>query len=215
MNTTIQEAKKIASSFSREIGFVNQAALEASLKRSELEVISGVGFIHFHHRKDGQTTIYEIAVDRASQKHGWGRLLFYRVLSAAIELGQSNIFLKCPIDNDSNGFYERLGFVLERIDPGKKRPLNCWRYKIQLPLLFYCGGGGTSPADEIAKKTGWRIGMRSGKYKAKWHLEMVDNLFTNYNHERHLAQVKESKPLICTAMDLMTEQQCLESQRAC
>jgi hypothetical protein len=53
--------------------------------------------------------------------------------------------------------------------------------------------------------------MRSGRQKAKWHLEMVDNLFTNYNHKKHLEQVKASKPLICTAMDLMTNQQCLES----
>lgn len=208
--TLVTEAKAIASRFPKELGFVNSAALKKSQSRNELEVIEGVGFAHFHHRKDAQTTIYEIAVSKENQGQGWGRLLFYRVLCAAIEKKSSSVFLKCPVDNKSNGFYKALGFKLERIDPGKKRPLNCWRYPIELPLLFYCGGGGGSPADLVAKKTGWRVGMRSGRYKAKWHLEMVDNLFTSYNHEKHLAQVKASKPLLCTAMDLMTEEQCLE-----
>jgi hypothetical protein len=72
----IAEAKRIANQFKNELGFVNSAAIEESLKRDEVIPINGVGFAHFHHRKDGQTTIY-------------------RVLCSAIERKQLKIALKC------------------------------------------------------------------------------------------------------------------------
>ena len=35
--------------------------------------------------------------------------------------------LKCPIDNESNKFYERIGFKKVGVVSGKKRELNVWR----------------------------------------------------------------------------------------
>jgi len=203
----VLEAKAISSKFSSQLGFVNLAALQKAFESQELEVIPDVGFCNFHHRRDGQTTIYEIATTRHGE--GWGRLLFYRVLCSAIERGCNIIVAKCPVDLPSNGFYERLGFELSAIEQGRKRQLNRWVYKIQLPLLFYCGGGGKSKYDEIAKAEGWILGIRSAhKNVSHEHMGMVDNLYENYDHDRHIAEVKKSKPMICTAMDIMTKEQC-------
>ena len=66
-----QQAKAIASKFSKELGFVNLAALIESDKRRELEVNAGIGFAHFHHRRNGQTTIYSLAVTKFHQGNGW------------------------------------------------------------------------------------------------------------------------------------------------
>ncbi|NEP55993.1 MAG: GNAT family N-acetyltransferase [Symploca sp. SIO2G7] len=206
------EAKRIASKFPQELGFVNIRALEESDAKGCLEVLQDIGFAHFHHRKDGQTTIYSLAVLPEYQKKGWGRLLFYRVLCSSIEAGcdayggsrsDLRIFLKCPVDLKANSFYEALGFKLVGTDPGKKRPLNCWEYKIKLPLLFYCGGGGKSRYDAIASNIGWQLGINSGgKIKSHLHMKMVDNDYRNYNHTKHLEMVRQNKPLICTARDI-------------
>jgi ribosomal protein S18 acetylase RimI-like enzyme len=207
------EAKKIASKFSSELGFVNSAALEESLAKNCLEVIPGIGFAHWHHRRDGQTTIYSLAVMPDRQKEGWGRLLLNRVLCSLIEYRNQNpvptgpslsIAAKCPEDLASNLFYWAMGFHLEEVQPGKKRALNVWRYSVETPLIFYCGGGGLSPHDGIACEEGWRLGLRStGRNKAHQHMEMIDCRWDEgYDHKQHLDLIKSQKPLIATVRDI-------------
>lgn len=204
--TNVVYAKQIASSFSKELGFVNRAALTESESRQELEVIPDIGFAHFHHRKDGQTTIYELAVAKEYQKQGWGRLLFFRVLCAAIEKKQTKIVAKCPEDLSSNNFYLSQGFKLSAVELGRKRKLNKWEYTIQLPLLFYCGSAGASKYDQISIDAGWRHGIRSDK-DGVIRCQMVDNEWHNYNHQKHLERVKEHKPLVATARDIESPEQ--------
>lgn len=216
MNTQVfkvEIAKKIATEYPRELGFVNRAALEVSNAKGELELVKKFGFAHFHHRKDGQTTIYSIAVRKIAKGQGWGRLLFYRVLCSAIEQGQSSIFLKCPVDLPSNGFYQRLGFSLERVEPGKKRLLNCWRYPISTPLLFYCACGGASPFGQIAQQEGWFLGYRTQAEKTNQHVAMLDNQFDSYKHEIHFKEVMRQKPLLATALDIASPEQLPETIR--
>lgn len=200
----IAEAKQISVKFSNELGFVNKAALEESEAKGNLEVIAETGFVHFHHRRDKQTTIYSLAVLPECQKQGWGRLLFYRVLCSAIENSCDRIVVKCPEDLPSNNFYKHIGFKLTNIEAGKKRKLNCWEYLIEIPLLFYCGGGGISQHDCMALDEGWRLGLRSnGKNKNHWHMAMIDNEWGDaYRHEQHLEMVKSNKPLIATVKDI-------------
>lgn len=172
-------AKEIAATYWKELGFVNLAALKEAEQKNTLEVIPGIGFCNYHHRRDRQTTIYEIAVDKGHAGKGWGRLLFYRVLCDAIEKKQKSIFAKCPVDLASNAFYEHLGFKHEGIEQGRKRQLNCWRYSIELPLLFFCGGGGKSKYDQIAKQEGWRLGIKSyEKNRSHEHMQMVTTHMT-------------------------------------
>lgn len=205
----VAEAKAIASKFSKELGFVNKAALEESSARGELEVIPGIGFAHFHHRRDGQTTIYSLAVLPEFQGQGWGRLLFYRITCSLIEKqcpcdkGHFSVLAKCPQELSANNFYQKLGFSLTGVDPGKKRALNIWRYTLDLPLLFYCGAGGRSKHDLSAINEGWMPGLRSSySGQPKIHIAMVDNNWNDYDHSRHLELIQRQKPLIATVQDV-------------
>ena len=210
----IAEAKKISVRFPKELGFVNKAALEKSHLKGELEVIPGVGFCHYHHRKDQQTTIYSLAVLPEFQKQGWGRLLFYRVICSSIDKrndkgsGKFSIVAKCPQDLESNAFYKSIGFTLKEIEPGRKRLLNVWEYQVNLPLLFYCGAGGRSKHDINAIDAGWRPGLRS-TYSAtpKIHIAMIDNDWKNYDYQKHLELIQKQKPLIATVQDIESLEQ--------
>lgn len=206
MNEEVIRAKEIANQYKQELGFVNRAALEESLAKKELEVIvendETIGFVHYHHRRDKQTTIYSIAVNKKRIKENWGRLLFYRVLCSSIENQCKFIVAKCPEDLSSNTFYSSLGFVLDRVEEGKKRRLNVWRYDIVLPLLFYCADGGRNQYGKIAIEENWRAGLQSESTLYEGRIEFVDNKWKNYNHEKHLKAVKKYKPLLATARDI-------------
>lgn len=55
------------------------------------------------------------------------------------------------------------------------------------------------------------MGMRScGKWKAHEHMAMVDNEWKHYDHEKHLAAVKQNKPIIATARDIERPDQLTE-----
>jgi ribosomal protein S18 acetylase RimI-like enzyme len=217
----VQTAKAIASRFSSELGFVNAAALTESVSKGSLEVIPDVGFVHYHHRRDGQTTIYSLAVLKEYQGQGWGRLLLYRVICSLVEYRNQHdrqgkhfsIVAKCPENLPSNGFYESVGFELIATEPGKKRALNVWRYNVDLPLLFFCGGGGKSKHDINAKSEGWRLGLRSnGRNLAHEHMQMIDNEWGKaYRHEQHLECVKRNKPLVATVRDIESIEQLPEA----
>jgi hypothetical protein len=93
-------------------------ALDAAVARGELieAVLDGnvIGFCHYHLRRDGWTTIYEIV----STSPGGGRALLSS-LSRPLRL-------KCPVDNASNGFYAHMGMTLSETVSGRKRDLNVW-----------------------------------------------------------------------------------------
>lgn len=198
----VGEAKAVSNKYKQELGFVNSAALAESDSRQCLEVLKGVGFAHFHHRRDGQTTIYSLAVLPPEKLAGWGRLLFYRVLCSAIESRSNCIVARCPEDLHSNGFYRSIGFELAGVESGKKRRLNVWRYQISSPLLFYCADGGRNEYGRIAKEEGWRLGFQSEQICPGNHVEMIDNRWKDYDHNRHLEIVKKHKPLLATAQDI-------------
>ena len=144
-----------------------------------------------------------------------GRLLFYKVLCSAIENGCSRIVAKCPEELESNGFYKKLGFELTDIEDGRKRKLNVWTYRIQLPLLFYCGAAGQSKYDIAAQESGWRLGINS-KYSISskpTDMQMVDNDWKNYDHQAHFTACYENKPLIATARDIEHPEQLREILR--
>lgn len=118
----IDDIKITADKSKRELGFVLRPALIEAVKRSELlyHPYSG-SFCHYHKRRDGITTIYEICVPEEFQQNGIGKTM--------IGLLDKPIQLKCPIDNESNKFYSTLGFKLVETINGKKRKLNVWRLR--------------------------------------------------------------------------------------
>jgi ribosomal protein S18 acetylase RimI-like enzyme len=116
----IDHIKTVAGQYKRELGFILRPALEEAVKRGELLYHESGAFCHWRRRRDGVSVIYEICVPDEARGQGIGR--------AMIEALQQPIRLKCPVDNAlGNGFYERLGFKLVGVEPGKKRQLNVWR----------------------------------------------------------------------------------------
>lgn len=116
------------------LGFVLRPSLIESIQRAELLVAyrdaDFVGTVHYHHRRDGQTTLYHIAVDTTSRVAGVGRALIVALQQECILRGMHSIVLKCPQELPANQFYARVGFSRIRTDEGKHRPLNVWHMPI-------------------------------------------------------------------------------------
>lgn len=126
--------KQLADQYRNELGFVLRPALAKSIADQEIFVALTdhvlIGFIHYHHRRDLQTTLYHIAVVPEEHMRGIGRKMIDQLCNEANHMGQSNITLKCPINLAANKFYERCGFVLISVEPGKHRQLNVWQLEL-------------------------------------------------------------------------------------
>lgn len=118
----IPHIRKIATKYRQELGYVSYPSLRRGIQNQELLVAeyreAVVGFCNFHKRQDGWSTIYEIAVtpERCGEHIGAGLL-------AGVP---GDVQLKCPVDNQSNGFYEESRFTLRSVESGWKRELNVW-----------------------------------------------------------------------------------------
>lgn len=78
--------------------------------------------------KADQITIREILVEKSNQGQGLGKALLERLKRVP---GATSIFAKCPVDLDSNRWYQAQGFGLEGQETTPSgRILNLWR----LPL---------------------------------------------------------------------------------
>lgn len=101
-------------------GFVMNVALLESIKNNSLYVFEKdneiSGFINYHLRKDGWTTIYEIAVGKDFHNQGIGKKL--------LSLLKDPIRLKTTADNiNAISFYKKQGFSLIKKEQGRKREL--------------------------------------------------------------------------------------------
>lgn len=124
-DSDIQGIKAIANQYKNELGFVNRAALMESLGRLELFVAvindAVVGFVNWHHRRDGQNVVYEIAVHRDFTRRSIGQAL--------LEAVPTPRRLKCTVDNPANEFYAR-SMTFSGTEPGRKRELNVWTQEL-------------------------------------------------------------------------------------
>ena len=117
---------KLTKSMTKEIGYIFPIVYREQAQKGNLLLLmagkSVVGFCNFNvRRKDQVAVIYEIATHPAIRGKGGGKMLINEVLTRA-----EVIQLKCPIDNKSNSFYNKIGEKI-RIDDGKKRQLNVWQ----------------------------------------------------------------------------------------
>lgn len=118
-----------------ELGFVLRPSLAAAI--AACEVIAAVsaadqllGIVHYHHRRDGQTTLYHLAVAPERRGSGVGRALIAALRAETHHHGQTVIRLKCPSGLAANAFYRRVGFICVAQDPGKSRVLNQWEWYV-------------------------------------------------------------------------------------
>jgi N-acetylglutamate synthase-like GNAT family acetyltransferase len=122
--------KHLADLHKEELGFVLRPALEKAIIDQELFIAEAegmvVGFVHYHHRRDQQTTLYHIVVSEDSRRAGVGQALVNALSEESNEMGKTFILLKCPQNLLANHFYEGVGFSLKRVENGKHRPLNVW-----------------------------------------------------------------------------------------
>jgi len=180
-------------------------SLYEAVKHHELTLVDG-GMCHWHLRHDGQLTIREII----STKSGAGLQMLNRLKSVP---GATSIFAKCPSDLDSNEWYSRRGFILERIENGKKRPLHHWRLPIVRHWspnagkreIIFCAGG-TKRYAEIALDTGFLYGARLPGF-VYYRPYFVDQDYRNPDRSSYMKAVKEYRPFMATVMDLERDEQ--------
>lgn len=131
-HSDIDSIKQIADLHRKELGFVRRPALVEAIARSEVLIAKQngniVGFVEYRHRRDEQTTLYNIAVPLEYRGLGIGRRLVQTLLTEAKERNKKYVSLKCPVDLTANQFYEVLGFHLYEIESGKQRQLKIWRW---------------------------------------------------------------------------------------
>ncbi|MBE2199250.1 MAG: GNAT family N-acetyltransferase [Anaerolinea sp.] len=127
----IDVIKQLADSHKHELGFLRRPALLEAIERHELLVAENgvgiVGFVEYRHRRDQQTTLYNVVVHPQHRGHGTGRRLMTNLEQEARKLGKSWVLLKCPEDLESNTFYEHIGYEKVDMEKGKTRRLNIWR----------------------------------------------------------------------------------------
>lgn len=121
----------MANAHRRELGFVRKVTLAASICQKEILVAVNdgqvVGFVHYHHRRDKQTTLYNIVVRSQKRQRGIGRRLVNALKEESRSLDKLWVILKCPAELSANKFYRRVGFRRWRKEPGKRRALFVWR----------------------------------------------------------------------------------------
>jgi N-acetylglutamate synthase-like GNAT family acetyltransferase len=132
--TDLDAIKRLADMHRTELGFVLRPSLEKSIHDREIIVAFHedylVGFVHYHHRKDQQTTLYHIAVHPSHRSCGIGQELVSRLRADSRESGKILIRLKCPVTLPSNQFYQQVGFQLAGTEDGKERKLNVWQAEL-------------------------------------------------------------------------------------
>lgn len=117
---------KLTSKLSKQIGYVPAIVFREAAKKNNLILLVSnntvVGFCNYNVRKrDKVAVIYEIGTHPAVRGQGGGKLMIKEVLK-----DNEIIQLKCPIDNESNKFYDKIG-VKTGVDDRKKRHLNLWQ----------------------------------------------------------------------------------------
>ncbi len=131
----LPQIKSIADKNKNLVGFVMRGSLIESIQKENLIVLKHkkkiIGFINYHHRKDAQTTLYEICVDEEDRKKGYGRLLINHLLQETKLHGKRVLLLNCPVDGVAHSFYLKCGFKIKstraRTRNGKK--LITWVYE--------------------------------------------------------------------------------------
>lgn len=133
--TDLDSLKKLVDQHKTELGFVIRGALAKSIENSEVIVAieqngEVIGFVQYRHRKDEQTTLYNIVVVSSHQRQGIGHQLIDRLENEARAHQKQFILLKCPAGLPANDFYRDYGFTLHTIENGKNRALNVWKLDV-------------------------------------------------------------------------------------
>ena len=128
----LDDIKTLADQHKRELGFIIRGALQKSIDSGEVLIAINpqrivCGFVQFRHRKDEQTTLYNIVVIPSCRMKGLARHLIGTLVIESKQKQKAYIQLKCPVELPANDFYHQCGFSLVEREEGKHRQLNIWR----------------------------------------------------------------------------------------
>lgn len=130
----LAQIKYICQKYPKELGFVKRGYLAESIERGCIFVAKEadlvIGFVEYRQRKDEQTTLYHLAAHPEHHKRGVAKALIDKLAEESRLLCKEIILLKCPEEMPANNFYEKYGFELIRIEPGKNRKVNVWRLNL-------------------------------------------------------------------------------------
>jgi N-acetylglutamate synthase-like GNAT family acetyltransferase len=131
----LNSIKSLVDQHKKELGFVIRPALQRSTESNEIDIAVDnnsqlIGFVHYRHRKDGQTTLYNIVVDSNWRRLGIASRLVQSLEKECKIKQQGKIFLKCPQELAANTFYTNYGFEEGDTQDGKHRALSIWTLKI-------------------------------------------------------------------------------------
>lgn len=133
----IPEIKHIADANKKYIGFIMTGALIDSINKNMLIVSKYnnkiTGFINYHYRKDEQTTLYEICVDKKYREQGHGKMLWNYLLNESKLYNKKIIQAKCPVDGIAHSFYFKIGFTIKttRTHTKNGKKLITWIYNCE------------------------------------------------------------------------------------
>jgi hypothetical protein len=109
--------KAMADRHKGQLGFLTTAMLRSAT----LLVVPEAGFVRYHTRRDGWSTVYDLCSEgRERGVAGVGRALL-----EAVPLPRR---LRCPEHIAANGFYKHLGGYRAARERGKQRRLNVWEW---------------------------------------------------------------------------------------
>jgi hypothetical protein len=166
------------------------------------------GFCHWHLRKNGQVTIREII----STKKGAGSKMLRRLKYVQ---GATSLFAKCPVELESNQWYQRQGFVSEGTEQTKSgHVLNLWRLSLapkptvkDLEIIF-CAGGNPRFA-QIAIDSGMEWGAQLPS-TIRFKPYFVDQDWRNPDRKVYMNLLAQYQPYMATVLDLEREDQLQE-----
>lgn len=194
----IDTCQRIARSHSKWLPFVRRDSLRRAIDNGELFVAqvddTVVGFVNWHGRRDGWSTVYDLAVAKGYEGQGVGRALLYAV--------PCPIRLKCTADNPANQFYAGTGMRLSGTELAQSgRALNVY----ELRILTVIVRGANRDVPDIARKSGCAYGVRHDQKAQGWPF-MVDVEWKRLKRvtgewQRVLDVVAETHPVMAMVQD--------------
>jgi GNAT superfamily N-acetyltransferase len=182
---------EIARQYRDELGYLHPVGLRQHISAGTVHVAEWYGniygFVDYHTRRDGWSTIYHIATDKAVTEQGIGRYLLYSV--------PCPFRLKVTQDNPANTFYQNAGMQLIDTETGRKRPLNVYQLRVMVALVHE---GKTSP--NIARQSKMAYGIRHDYIVRDWPF-MLDIHWKNYDWQDYMQKVAACHPVQAMAAD--------------
>lgn len=191
----IPVCQQLTREFKSHMHFIPRSALERSIEAGYLwvaESIEGgqaIGFVRYHRRRDGWTTLYDLAVSSDYQNQGVGRRLFYQT-PAPIQLWVTD-------DNPARRFYESLHMApVEQKTTASGRRLTKMRLYVK-PIHIQ---GNNYSIPEMARREGMAYGTRHTE-KSRGSVVMLDINWKNYNWSDYGNLVRDLQPAMAMVAD--------------